>query len=54
MPGEGTHTLDLTDSELRIVENALHAFLDDFGHDQHDVLAQIRAVLSKLPQRETR
>jgi hypothetical protein len=41
--------LDLTDDELRLLRNALHAFLDDFGHEQADVVAQIQALLAKLP-----
>ena len=45
------HTLELTDDELKIVESALHSFLDDFGHEEVDVLRQIKAVLAKLPGR---
>ncbi len=43
------HTIELTDDELRLVHSALHAYLDDFGHDEADVLRAIKAVLSKLP-----
>ena len=42
-------SLDLTDEELRLLRNALHAFLDDFGHEEADVVAQIQALLAKLP-----
>jgi hypothetical protein len=41
--------LDLTDEELRLLRNALHAFLDDFGHEEAEVVAQIQALLAKLP-----
>jgi len=41
--------VDLTDEELRLLRNALHAFLDDFGHEEADVVAQIQALLAKLP-----
>ena len=46
------HTLELTDDELRLVHSALHAYLDDFGHDEADVLRAIKAVLAKLPAQE--
>ena len=41
--------VELTDEELRLLRNALHAFLDDFGHEEADVVAQIQALLAKLP-----
>jgi hypothetical protein len=44
------HTIELTEEELRIVRSALHAFLEDFGHDEADVLRSIKQVLAKLPQ----
>ena len=44
-----THTLELTDDELKLVSSALHSFLDDFGHDEIDVLRQIKALIAKLP-----
>ena len=43
------HTIELTDEELRVLHAALHAYLDDFGHEEADVLRQIKALLSKLP-----
>jgi hypothetical protein len=43
------HTIELTDEELRVVREALHSFLDDFGHEEWDVLQQIKQVLAKLP-----
>jgi hypothetical protein len=42
-------TIELTDDELRIVTQALHSFLDDFGHEELDVVHQIKQVLAKLP-----
>ena len=42
------HTLDLTDDELRLLHNALHAYLNDFGHEEADVLRQIKDLLEKL------
>jgi hypothetical protein len=43
------HTLELTDEELRMLRTAVHAYLDDFGHDEADVLRQIKRLLAKLP-----
>jgi hypothetical protein len=43
------HTLELTGEELRLLHSALHAYLDDFGHDEADVLRQVKAVLAKFP-----
>jgi hypothetical protein len=45
------NTIELTDDELRLVHEALHAFLDDFGHDEVDVLRQIKALIAKLQAR---
>jgi hypothetical protein len=43
------HTIELTDDELRILLSALHAYLDDFGHEEADVLRKIKQLLAKLP-----
>jgi hypothetical protein len=43
------HTIELTEEELRVVRNALQSFLEDFGHDEADVLRSIKNVLAKLP-----
>jgi hypothetical protein len=43
------HTIELTDEELRIVQEALRSYLDDFGHEEADVLREIKAILAKLP-----
>ena len=42
-------TIELSDEELRIVRTALHSFLDDFGHEEQDVVLAIKRVLEKLP-----
>ena len=44
------HTIELTEEELRLVRNALKSFLEDFGHDEADLLRSIKRVLAKLPQ----
>jgi hypothetical protein len=43
------HTIELSEEELRLVHAALHSYLDDFGHNEADVLRQIKALLAKLP-----
>ena len=42
-------TLELTERELQLVRAALHSFLDDFGHDEADLLREIKALIAKLP-----
>ena len=44
------HTIELTQEELRLVHAALRTFLDDFGHDEVDVLRQLKALIAKLPE----
>jgi hypothetical protein len=41
--------LELTPAQLKITHTALHSLLDDFGHEETDVLTLIREVLAKLP-----
>jgi hypothetical protein len=43
------HTLLLDDDEVRLLHAALHSYLDDFGHEQADVLRAIKELLAKLP-----
>ena len=43
------HTIELTADELRLVQAALKTYLDDFGHEEADVLRQIKALIAKLP-----
>jgi len=43
------HSIDLTDDELRLVQAALHSYLDDFGHEEADVLREIKLLIAKLP-----
>jgi hypothetical protein len=41
--------LELTPAQLKITHTALRALLDDFGHDEPEVLQVIHEVLAKLP-----
>ncbi len=42
------HTIELTEEELRLVIAAVHSYLDDFGHEEADLLRKIKEVLQKL------
>jgi hypothetical protein len=44
------HTIELTEEELRLVRAALVSYLDDFGHEEADVLRAVKAIIARLPQ----
>ena len=46
-------TVTLTRDDLRLIGEALHAFLDDFSHDQPEVIAAIRRTLGKIVEART-
>jgi hypothetical protein len=41
--------LELTPVQLKIAHTALRSLLDDFGHDEPDVVRIVHEVLDKLP-----
>jgi len=43
------HTLELNEEELRLLRAALHSYLDDFGHEEADLLREIKELIDKLP-----
>jgi len=43
------HTIELDDQELTLLHAALHAYRDDFGHEEADVLRKLKALIAKLP-----
>jgi len=43
------HTIELSDEELRLLHAALHSYLDDFGHEEADLLRQVKALIARLP-----
>ena len=47
--GPFRYHLELTPQQLKITHTALRSLLDDFGHDEPEVLALIQEVLAKLP-----
>jgi hypothetical protein len=43
-------TIELNPDEVQLMRSALQSFLDDFGHDQMDVIRRIKDLLAKLPE----
>jgi hypothetical protein len=43
------HTIELSDEEIRLLHAALHSYLDDFGHEEADILRSVKALIAKLP-----
>jgi len=43
------HTIELTGEELRLVRAALMSYLEDFGHEEADILRALKVILAKLP-----
>jgi hypothetical protein len=41
--------LELNEEELRLLRAALRSYLDDFGHEQADLLREIKELIDKLP-----
>jgi hypothetical protein len=48
-PAPFKYHVELTPAQLKITYTALHSLLDDFGHEEADVVAVIKEVLEKLP-----
>jgi hypothetical protein len=42
------HTIELTDEELRLLVSAVRSYLDDFGHEEADLLRKLKELLRKL------
>lgn len=40
--------VELTEEEMRLLRAALHSYLDDFGHDEADLLRALKALIAKL------
>ena len=47
-PEGAAHRLDLNDEELQLLAAAVHAYLDDFGHEEADVLRRVKEPLAKV------
>jgi hypothetical protein len=46
------HTIEVTDEELRLLHAAVRTYLDDFGHEEADLLRALKQLLAKLPSPE--
>lgn len=44
--------VELTDDEMRLVNNALHSFLSAFGHDEADMVHAVQHLLDKFAPRQ--
>ena len=41
-------TLEIDDEELKLLVAAVRSYLDDFGHEEADLLRRAKQLLSKL------
>ena len=41
-------TIHLSENEFGLVRNAMHAYLNSFGHNEADVVASIKQVIARL------
>jgi hypothetical protein len=48
-PRDIAYRLELTPAQLKITWTALHSLLDDFGHEEQDLINLVHEVLDKLP-----
>jgi hypothetical protein len=48
-PDDTAYRLELTAAQLKVTHTALRSLLDDFGHEEREVVTVIREVLDKLP-----
>lgn len=46
------HTIEITAEELRLIHQALKSYLDDFGHEEAELLREIKTLIAKLPAEE--
>lgn len=49
-PGASSHELLLDDDEHQLLLAAVHAYLDDFGHEEADVLRRLKDLHAKVQQ----
>ena len=40
--------IELNDEELRLLREAVKTFMDDFGHEEQDIVNALRALLAKI------
>lgn len=42
------YILELSERELRVVREALEAYLEEFGHDEAEILRLIKSVIASV------
>jgi hypothetical protein len=47
-PEGAAHRLDLDGEEQTLLAAAVHAYLDDFGHEEADVLRRVKDLYAKV------
>lgn len=47
-PAEARYELRLDDEERRLLESAVHSYLDDFGHEEADLLRRLKDLHAKV------
>ena len=47
-PEDAAHVVALNEDEHRLLVAAVHAYLDDFGHEEADVLRRVKDLHAKL------
>ena len=45
---EAAYVLHLDDAERRLLESAVHSYLDDFGHEEADMLRRLKDLHAKI------
>ena len=43
-------TLDFDDGEMQLLLAAVRSYLDDFGHEEADLLRRVKLLLAKLQE----
>ena len=49
-PGGAAHELLITEDEHQLLLAAVHSYLDDFGHEEADVLRRLKELYAKVQQ----
>ena len=44
------YRIEVSTEEVRLLQAALHAYLDDYGHDEAELLREVKALIAKLPR----
>ncbi len=44
------NTITLDDDELRLVRQALEAYLEEFGHEEPDIVRRTKALIARIGQ----